>query len=67
MQEQDLPQQIAGVVREALREAGTPTTTRITKLVKNPKRDELFESADIHSGRRPRRATRLTLLQTAGI
>ena len=33
MQEQDLPQQIAGVVREALHEAGTPTTTRITKLV----------------------------------
>ena len=51
MEEQDLPQQIASVVRKALHLAGTPTTTRVKKLVKNQDRDELFEPAVVQPGR----------------
>ena len=51
IEEQDLPEEIASVVRKALRQAGTPTTTRVKKLVKNQDRAELFEPAVNHPGR----------------
>ena len=52
IEEQDLPDEIANVVRKALRQAGTPTSTKVKKLVKNQDRAKLFEPAVDNHGRR---------------